>query len=81
MAVDRSQASLLTTRITLVDDIVTRGSQLIGAASLIAAAFPNAEVRVLTALRATSGEEVANIYDPVCGTITNGGNNSVRRAP
>jgi hypothetical protein len=81
MAVDRSLASLSTTHVTLVDDIVTRGSQLIGAASLIVAAFPNVEVRVLAALMARSGEEVANIYDPVCGTIANGGNNNVRRVP
>jgi hypothetical protein len=64
-----------------VDDVVTRGSQLLSAASLIASAFPKAEVRALAAIRAVSGEEVSAIYEPVVGTITNAGNNQVWRRP
>lgn len=81
MAVDRAVATLLTHRILIVDDVVTRGSQLLAAASLVASAFPAAEVRALAALRAVSGEEVEAIYEPVVGTITNAGNNQVWRRP
>ena len=81
MAVDASAAGLLLRRVTLVDDIVTRGSQLFAAASLLASALPGVEVRGLAAARAVSGEEVASIYDPVIGTITNGGSNRVWRRP
>lgn len=81
MAVDQSQVSMLAPRITLVDDIVTRGSQLIAAASLIKASFPESEVRALAALRARTGVEVSDIYDPVCGTIHYHGENNVQRTP
>jgi adenine/guanine phosphoribosyltransferase-like PRPP-binding protein len=81
MALDHDALSLLSQRFIVVDDVVTRGSQLLGAASLLAAARPSAVVVALAALRAVSSEEVASIYDPVVGRITYDGNNRVRRRP
>ena len=81
MRVDLDALSLLGHRITAVDDVVTRGSQLVGAASLITVNSPMARVRALVALRAVSGEEVPAVYDPVIGSITNAGSNRVRRRP
>ena len=81
MALDHDALSLLSQRLIVVDDVVTRGSQLLGAASLLAAARPFAEVGALAALRAVSSEEVASIYDPVVGCITYDGNNRIRRRP
>lgn len=69
MAVERSL--LRPRRITVVDDIVTKGATLLAAASRIQEAFPEAEVRAFALLR-TMGlvEEIDKIVDPCTGTIT-----------
>lgn len=54
--------------ILLVDDIVTRGSTLLGAASRLHNAFPQAKIRAFAAMR-TLGEEVRRNPDPTLGTI------------
>jgi hypothetical protein len=58
-------------RITVVDDIVTKGATLLAAASRVQDAFPEAEVRAFALLR-TMGlvVEVEKILDPCRGTIT-----------
>lgn len=56
--------------ILLIDDVVTRGATLIGAANRLTDAFPKAHIRAFAALRAISNEnEFENIYDPRVGTI------------
>jgi len=57
-------------RITVVDDVITKGATLLAAASHVATAFPGAEVRVLAMLR-TMGLilEVERVLDPCVGTI------------
>ena len=72
LSVDREHVEkfgLLTpTKFTLVDDVITRGATLIGAATVLRAAFPGAEVRAFALLR-TRGlvEDIEKILDP-CGT-------------
>lgn len=59
------------TRIVAVDDVVTRGATLLGVASRLAEAFPNAEVRAFAVLRAISNpDELSTIVSPVVGRIT-----------
>jgi hypothetical protein len=57
-------------RIVLVDDVVTKGSTLLAAASLVQDAFPAAEVTCFSLVR-TMGlvPDVARIVDPVVGCI------------
>jgi len=56
--------------ILLVDDIVTRGATMLGAANKLADEFPNANIRVFAAMRTiTNPNEFAHIIDPCAGTI------------
>ena len=68
-------------RITVVDDVVTKGATLLATASLVAMAFPDAEVRAFALLR-TMGrvEDIERIVDPCQGTLTWGGS-EVHRSP
>jgi hypothetical protein len=55
----------------LVDDNVTRGSTLLGAANRLAVAFPNTHIRAFAAMRTISNpNEFENVFDPCIGTIT-----------
>jgi adenine/guanine phosphoribosyltransferase-like PRPP-binding protein len=58
-------------RITVVDDVVTKGATLLAAASRLAEAFPDAEVRAFAILR-TMGkvEDIEKIFDPCKGVLT-----------
>lgn len=57
--------------ILLVDDVITRGATLLGAANKLADAFPNARIRAFTAMRTISNsKEFTKIIDPCKGTIT-----------
>lgn len=57
--------------ILLVDDIVTRGATLLGAANRLADAFPNTRIRAFAAMRTISNpNEFTKLYDPCVGTIT-----------
>lgn len=65
--------------ILLVDDIVTRGATLLGAANRLIDAFPKARIRAFAAMRTISTpEEFCDIYDPCTGDIQFGGNDSFR---
>lgn len=68
-------------RITVVDDIVTKGSTLLAAASRVSEAFPEAEVRAFALLR-TMGfvENVERIVEACQGTIRWTGS-EVQRSP
>ena len=66
--------------ILLVDDFVTRGATLIGAASRLHQAFPRSRIRAFAAMRAISNpEEFVAILAPCCGQIRREGENSFRR--
>lgn len=56
--------------IVLVDDIITRGATLLGAANLLADAFPGTPIRAFAAMRTISNpNEFNELYDPCTGTI------------
>jgi hypothetical protein len=56
--------------ILLVDDIVTRGATLLGAANRLADIFPQTRIRAFAAMRTISNPgEFRKVYDPVVGTI------------
>lgn len=52
-------------RITIVDDVVTRGSTLLGCAWVLDAAFPKSQIRGLAAVRTMSGAEIAQMLEVV----------------
>lgn len=57
--------------VLLIDDVVTRGSTLLGAASRLAQAYPGVAVRAFAAARTTSlPDQFQRTLDPVRGTIT-----------
>jgi predicted amidophosphoribosyltransferase len=58
-------------KIILVDDIITRGSTLLGAANRLADVFPRTPIYAFAAIRTVSNpNEFKKIYDPCSGTIT-----------
>ncbi|MEK6607339.1 MAG: hypothetical protein AABZ30_06740 [Myxococcota bacterium] len=65
--------------ITLVDDVVTKGSQLLSAASLVHDAFPRAVIRGFAFVR-TLGlvTDIARVIEPCVGTIRLVGSGAVR---
>jgi len=68
--------------IVLIDDVVTRGATLIGAANRLTEAFPKAHIRAFAALRTISNEnKFENIYDPCVGTIDLGDTGETYRRP
>jgi len=56
--------------ILLVDDVVTRGATLLGAANRLAEVFPQTRIRAFAAMRTTSNpDEFDKVYVPCVGTI------------
>jgi hypothetical protein len=56
--------------IVLVDDVVTRGASLLGAANRLADVFPKAHIRAFAAMRTISNPlEFEKVHDPCVGTI------------
>lgn len=54
----------------IVDDVVTRGATLLGAASRLSEAYPQASIRAFAAMRTVSNpDEFREIRDPVMGKI------------
>ncbi len=57
--------------ILLIDDIITRGATLLGAASRLAEVFPCAYIRAFAVMRAiTNEDEFEKEYSPIIGKIT-----------
>ena len=57
-------------RITLVDDVITRGSSFVGMVPRIHEAYPDATVRCFALIRTISIGEVHAIFAPTAGIIT-----------
>lgn len=67
-------------QILLVDDVITRGATLLGAANKLAEAFPKANIRAFAAMRTiSSSEDFADTYDPCLGIIELRGEDAFRR--
>ena len=65
--------------ILLVDDVVTRGATLLGAANKMADTYPNARIRAFTAVRTISDPlDFVKINDPRMGKITLNGYDTFR---
>lgn len=69
-------------RITIVDDVVTKGATLVAAASRLTEAYPGCEVRAFAVIRTMSRTEVDSILVPCSGVITyNDTTDNSRRDP
>jgi hypothetical protein len=64
------EPALASPRITLVDDVITKGNTLLAAASRVAIAFPHAEINAFALIR-TMGRvsDIERIVDPCVGTV------------
>ena len=70
MAVQGRISEPLPDEIVLVDDIITRGATLLGAANRLAEAFPEARIRGFAAMRTISNpSEFEAMFQPRSGTI------------
>jgi adenine/guanine phosphoribosyltransferase-like PRPP-binding protein len=68
--------------IVLVDDVVTQGATLLGAANRLASAFPGTPIRAFAIMRTISNAaEFVKEYDPCVGMITNHVSGHPRRRP
>jgi len=57
-------------RLTLVDDVITRGRTLLAAACRLREAFPDAEIRAFALLRTLGrGEVLRQVLDPCAGEV------------
>ncbi|MDH5431106.1 MAG: hypothetical protein OEW78_04395 [Nitrosopumilus sp.] len=66
--------------IILVDDVITRGATVLGAANRLAEAFPDANIRVFAVMRTISNSnEFSNFIDPCIGTVSLIGIDASRR--
>ena len=65
-------------RITLIDDVITRGSTLLGAAWRLLDTFPKAKIKAFAGVRTMSQGFGSEIVQPVAGTITLDGNRPTR---
>lgn len=58
-------------QIVLIDDIITRGATLIGAANRLSRAFPETQIRAFAVMRTISNSnEFVQLNDPCIGNIT-----------
>ncbi len=72
-------AQAATTSVVLVDDIVTRGATLLGAAGRIAQAFPQAQIRSFAIAR--TAQYANRAEDPVAGIMSQRWGNDTERRP
>jgi predicted amidophosphoribosyltransferase len=63
--------------ILLIDDVVTRGATLVGAANKLADAFPNTHIRAFAAMR-TMSSNFKQTYEPQIGFISLNGSETFR---
>jgi len=54
----------------VVDDVVTRGATLLGAATLLQRRFASCDIAGFAAVRTISEAEVSDMFDPVVGMIS-----------
>mgnify|MGYP001229244299 CR=1 FL=1 len=65
-----TSTGLAPARFVLIDDVITRGATMLGAASRLGTAFPNAEIRCFAVMRSISEPlPFTNIFEPVVGKV------------
>jgi len=69
-AIDNEVPTLIKRPMTLVDDVVTRGSSFIGMFRRVSEAFPGREISCFALVRTESAGDVVKIIAPIEGTIT-----------
>jgi predicted amidophosphoribosyltransferase len=66
--------------ILVIDDIVTRGATIVGAANKLYDAFPRAHIQAFAAMRTISPPQIFKaVYEPCKGEITLSGQDTFRR--
>jgi hypothetical protein len=70
-----------TDTITIVDDIVTRGSTFVATDRLLREAFPGVTIHAFGMVRTLFAEDATTIVDPIMGTIEFHEPNHLRRDP
>ncbi|MBK9385788.1 MAG: hypothetical protein IPN34_13340 [Planctomycetes bacterium] len=75
------ETSFFSDRITVVDDVITRGSQLLAAASCLAHRFPWAKIMAFAAIRTVSEDDIESFLQPAQGLISSSGANRLQRRP
>jgi hypothetical protein len=68
--VQHSTLLQMPTKITLVDDVLTRGSTFVGMYAHLREAYPEAEIRCFALIRTESPGEIESMFAPTEGTIT-----------
>lgn len=69
-AVDRSLCGRSELRLTLIDDVITRGRTLLAAAGRLRESFPGAEIRAFALVRTLGpGETLRQVLDPCEGEV------------
>jgi predicted amidophosphoribosyltransferase len=66
-------------RITVVDDVITRGATMLAAISLLQQTYPNADVAGFSLIRTMSDEPIHSVTDPASGVISLHGEETRRR--
>ena len=70
LAVERAASGEVGLKLTLVDDVITRGRTLLAAAGRLREAFPAAEVRAFALLRTLNRDEtLLQVLDPCEGEV------------
>ncbi len=65
--------------ITVVDDVITRGSTMLAAVAALRAAYPGTRVQGFTLIRTMSGVAIERVVEPVEGTIRISGKDTFRK--
>jgi predicted amidophosphoribosyltransferase len=77
--VDHQRIITAPTSITIVDDVITRGSTFLAMYQRLAKAFPQAEIRCFAVVRTMSDVQVDQIMSPVEGVTTFTGMHRLRQ--
>jgi hypothetical protein len=72
---------LVPEQITIVDDVITRGSSFVGVFPRIEDAFPGVPIRCFAVVRTISEGDIETILDPVEGIITSENGKKLWRRP
>jgi hypothetical protein len=75
------ESLLVPERLTIVDDVITRGSSFVGVFPKVAEAFPGIPISCFALMRTISEGDIDTILDPVRGVIKSEDGKRLRRRP